>query len=182
MKSILEGLLFVVGDDGLTIDEISKILEITTDESKILVLELKKDYEENNRGIRIDFLGNTFKLTTRREHKDYYEKLIQETNSSNLSQAALEIIAIIIYNQPVTRIKVDEIRGIGSAHIIRKLVAKNFLKEIGREESPGRPILYKTTNDLLDYFGISSLDDLPKLEEKNEEYKETDLFSSKYKE
>ena len=172
MKAVLEGILFIVGDDGITIPEISNILEISEEDAKKLVLELKNDYLSIDRGLRIDYLGNSLKLTTKKEHKEYYKKLIEESNNT-LSQAALETLAIIVYNEPITRIKVDEIRGI---------VAKGFIKEAGRENIPGRPILYKTTDDFLDYFGLSSKEDLPKLEYKEEEKDETDLFLSKYKE
>lgn len=181
MKAVLEGILFIVGDDGITIPEISNILEISEEDAKKLVLELKNDYLSIDRGLRIDYLGNSLKLTTKKEHKEYYKKLIEESNNT-LSQAALETLAIIVYNEPITRIKVDEIRGISSSQMIRRLVSKGFIKEAGIENIPGRPILYKTTDDFLDYFGLSSKEDLPKLEYKEEEKDETDLFLSKYKE
>ena len=181
MKAILEGLLFVVGDDGITIEEICNVLEIDEDKAKELVLSLKNDYLSEDRGLRIDYLGNSLKLTTKKEHKEYYKKLIEESNHT-LSQAALETLAIIAYNEPITRIKVDEIRGISTAQMIRKLVAKGFIKEAGRENIAGRPILYKTTDEFLDYFGLSSKDELPKIEEKEIDSEEKDLFLSKYRE
>lgn len=186
-KSILEGLLFVVGEDGLSIEQIEDVLEISEEEAKSLILELKRDYEEPIRGLRIDFLGNRFKLTTKFEHKDYYRKLIENPNTNTLSQAALETLAIIAYNEPITRVQVDTIRGVGSTSIIRKLVAKGFIKEGGRSELPGRPILYETTNEFLDYFGLSSITDLPKIDDilanvndDNEIDDNTDLYTSKY--
>lgn len=179
MKAILEGILFVVGDDGITLQEVCNILEVDPEVAEKLVLELKNDYLDESRGLRIDYLGNSIKLTTKREHKEYYKKLIEECNSS-LSQAALETLAIIAYNEPVTRLVVDEVRGIYSAPMIRKLVAKGFVKEVGKANTPGRPILYKTTNDFLDYFGLSSKEDLPKIEVDGEQ-SEVDLFTSKYK-
>ena len=181
MKAILEGLLFVVGDEGLTIKQLCDILEIDEDMAKELVLSLKNDYLSEERGLRIDYLGNSIKLTTKKEHKEYYKKLIEESNHV-LSQAALETLAIIAYNEPITRIKVDEVRGIASSQMIRKLVAKGFIKECGKENSPGRPILYKTTDEFLDYFGLSSKDELPKIEEEEKIDEEKDLFQSKYKE
>lgn len=182
MKAVLEGLLFVVGDDGITISSICDILNIEEEEAKKLVLDLKKDYMSDERGLRIDYLGNSLKLTTKEEHKEYYRKLVEDSNST-LSQSALETLVIIAYNEPITRIKVDEIRGISSSQMIRKLVAKGFLKEVGREDIPGRPILYKTTDEFLDYFGLSSKDDLPVLKnEESENEEEKDLFLSKYKE
>ena len=98
MKAVLEGLLFVVGEDGLTIDQIMDILNIDENASKELIKELKSDYEDESRGLRIDFLGNRFKLTTKEEHKDYYQILIENPMSNKLSQAALETLAIIAYN------------------------------------------------------------------------------------
>lgn len=145
-KAILEGLLFVVGEDGLTLDQIEDVLELSEDDSKELVSELKKDYEDKSRGLRIDFLGNKFKITTKFEHKEYYQKLIENPETNFLSQAALETLAIIAYNEPITRVQVDSIRGVGSSSIIRKLVAKGFIKESGRSDMPGRPILYETTH------------------------------------
>lgn len=187
-KAVLEGLLFVVGEEGLTFDQIEDVLDINEEESKNLLKELKSDYEDNTRGLRIDFLGNRFKLTTKYEHREYYQKLIENKDTNTLSQAALETLAIVAYNEPITRIKVDKLRGVSSSQMIRKLVAKGFIKETGRSELPGRPILYETTSEFLDYFGMSSIDDLPNMrdfikdaeEESNDE--ESDLYTSKYKE
>ena len=185
-KAVLEGLLFVVGEDGLTIDQIVDVLEIDEENAKTLIMELKKDYEDDSRGLRIDFLGNRFKITTKFEHKAYYQKLIENPETNFLSQAALETLAIIAYNEPITRVQVDTIRGVGSTSIIRKLVAKGFIKECGRSEIPGRPILYETTSEFLDYFGLSSIEDLPNIEEliqtPEEEEENTDLYTSKYTE
>lgn len=186
-KAILEGLLFVVGEDGLNIDQIKDVLQIEEEEAKQLILELKDDYSNENRGLRIDFLGNKIKLTTKPEHKEYYQKLLENPETNALSQASLETLAIIAYNQPVTRMDVDELRGVSTGQMIRKLVAKGFIKEGGRSNLPGRPILYETTNEFLDYFGLSSIDDLPDMrdfitttDEETEE--DVDLYRSKYKE
>ena len=186
-KAVLEGLLFVVGEEGLTLEQIEDVLEIDEESSKNLIMELKKDYEDENRGLRIDFLGNRFKLTTKFEHKEYYQKLIENPETNSLSQAALETLAIIAYNEPITRVQVDAIRGVGSVNIIRKLVAKGFIKESGRSDLPGRPILYETTNEFLDYFGLSSTEDLPDIsefvsEEADEQDESNDLYTSKYTE
>ena len=185
-KAVLEGLLFVVGEDGLTIDQIVDVLEIDEENAKTLIMELKKDYEDDSRGLRIDFLGNRFKITTKFEHKAYYQKLIENPETNFLSQAALETLAIIAYNEPITRVQVDTIRGVGSTSIIRKLVAKGFIKECGRSDIPGRPILYETTSEFLDYFGLSSIEDLPNIEEliqtPEEDEENTDLYTSKYTE
>lgn len=182
MLSVLEGLLFLVGDDGLTIEQIINILEINKEEAFNLIDSLKKSYDENNRGIRIHFLGNTFKLTTKSEYHMYYEKLLTNEENNTLSNSALETLAIIAYNEPITRIQVDEIRGVQTGQLIRKLVAKGLVKEAGRSDLPGRPILYKTTSEFLDYFGLSTINDLPKITVSAVEKDEVDLYNSKYKE
>lgn len=183
--AVLEGLLFVVGEDGLTISQMMDILDISNEEAKELISHLKEKYEKDDSGIRINFLGNTFKLTTKKEHREYFQKLIENPESSVLSQAALETLAIVAYNQPITRIDVDEIRGVSSSQMIRKLVAKGLIKEVGRSDAIGRPILYQTTSEFLDYFGLATIEDLPKMEQFVDENKEenvTDLYQSKYKE
>ena len=182
MEGILEGLLYVTGDDGLTLKEVMSILNIDENEAKELVYKLKTSYENQNRGLRLNYLGNTFKLTTKEEHKDYYEKLLQNENTHTLSQAALEVLAIIAYNEPITRSKVDEMRGVDSIYVMRRLLAKGLIKESGKSDAPGHPILYKTTDDFLDYFGLSSKDELPKIDEIAIDDKEHDLFKSSYKE
>lgn len=181
-EGILEGILFVQGDEGITLESICKIMEIDMDEAKSLLLSLKNHYEEKNRGLRIRFLGNAFKLTTKEEHKVYYQRLFTVPENRELSPQALEVLAIIAYNEPITRIEIDELRGLSSDYTIRKLLAKGLIKEAGKSTMPGRPNLYKTTHEFLDYFGMASLDDLPKLEEQEEPSKETELFTSIYKE
>ena len=181
-EGILEGLLFVVGDDGLTLKQISELLEENIDTCKEILLSLKQAYEADNRGIRISYLGDAFKLTTKKEHKDYYQKLIVNPNTNTLSQAALETLAIIAYNQPITRIEIDELRGVNNTWLLRKLVAKGLIKEVGKSTMPGRPNLYGTTSDFLDYFGLSTIKDLPKIEHEKEEKVTGDLFNSIYKE
>ena len=163
LKGIIEGILFAVGDEGISLNELIKILEKDSEEIKSILMELKNDYESDDRGIRITFLGNSFKLTTKKEHKEYFEKLLVDTKTYSLSDAALEVLAIVAYNEPVTRLKIDEIRGVNSSSMVRKLVAMNFIKECGKADSIGRPNLYKTTNDFLDYFGLATKEDLPKL-------------------
>ncbi len=183
LLGVLEGILFVVGDEGVTLNQICDILNITNEEAKNLLMELKKSYDDDSHGIRISYLGDAFKLTTKKEHKEYYQKLIENPESNTLSPAALETLAIIAYNQPITRAEIDEMRGVNNSHMIRKLVAKGLIKEAGKSTMAGRPNLYATTSEFLDYFGLSSISDLPtitKEEETKEE--ETELFTSIYKE
>ncbi len=180
-KALLEGLLFAVGEEGLSIERIEEIMDVSYEELKEVIASLKESYDSDDRGIKLDVLGNRLKLTTKSIHKEYYQKLLEEEETGVLSQAALETLAIIAYNQPITRIDVDEIRGISSSHMIRKLVSRDLIKEVGRSEGAGRPILYGVTDEFLDYFGLASIDDLPKIEEnKSVEVEDTDLFESKY--
>ena len=188
--AILEGLLFVVGDDGLTLKQICEIMELSLEEGKDLIIELKRVYDDESRGIKINILGDRFKLSTKKEHREYYQKLIENPESNVLSQSALETLAIIAYNEPITRVDIDKLRGVGSVQMIRKLVAKGFIKEAGRSEMPGRPILYETTSDFLDYFGLATIDDLPDMrdflenndENDEDDNDESDLYTSKYRE
>lgn len=181
MKAILEGLLFVSGDDGLSEKQMLSVLEITKQQLDKLIEELSNDYNNEDRGLNIESLGGKLKLVTKKKHAPYYKKLFTDEETNTLTPSALETLAIIAYNEPVTRVVVDEIRGVSSAHIIRKLVFMNFVKEVGRSELPGRPILYGVTDEFLDYFGLNSTKDLPviEFEDTNEE---TELFTSKYKE
>ena len=180
---VLEGLLFVVGDEGLSFDQIIDALDVSIEEAKELVLALKREYEKDSHGIQIAYLGDKVKLTTKKEHKDYYLKLIENKETNSLSPQALETLAIIAYNEPISVQEIDEIRGVNSREMVRRLLARGFVKEMGKSELPGRPIIYSTTSDFLDYFGLSSKDDLPKIDiMKNEVVDDTDLYESKYKE
>ena len=111
-------------------------------------------------------------------------KLVENPENNLLSPSSLEVLAIVAYNQPITRVEIDEMRGVSSSHVIRRLVAKGLLKEAGKSTLPGRPNLYKTTSDFLDYFGLATIEDLPSIDlnkyNNNEEEKE--LFTSIYKE
>ena len=188
MKPVLEGILFLVGEEGITLEDLSDVLELEKEEVLKLLEELKKDYEDESRGLTIKSLGGMYKLTTKKEHKDYYKKLVEDAESNTLSNAALETLAIIAYNGPVTRLDVDKVRGVYSGQMIRKLVSKGLIEDKGRSELPGRPILYDTTDMFLDFFGLSSKSDLPSMDTfiKNNNDDPTDdiedLYESKYKE
>ena len=182
-KAVLEGLLFVVGEEGLTAAEIQNLLEVSEYEFQKLISALDEDYRRKDRGIQIAFLGNCYKLVTKQEHKEYYQKMVKIEESSTLSGAALETLAIIAYNQPITRVEVDEIRGVSSVHHVRKLLLKNLIREMVKSDLPGRPMSYGVTDEFLDYFGLSSIEDLPKIKiEDISENEQVDLFESKYKE
>ena len=182
MEGILEGLLYVQGDIGLTLEQVMDILNIGEEDAKNLIYKLKNSYEDSNRGLRINYLGNTFKLTTKEEHKEYYQRLLENPKNNVLSNSALETLAIIAYNEPITRVEIDELRGVDSSYIVRRLLAKGLIKECGKSELPGKPTLYKTTDDFLDYFGLSSINELPSLDTLEEDNSEQYLFKSIYNE
>ena len=184
MKALIEGLLFVKGSDGLSLEEIITITEGDSEEVKQALVELYNDYQSDDRGIQLELLGNRYKLTTKEKHKEIYKKLVFEEENSNLSQSALETLAIIAYNEPITRIEIDEIRGVNSTYQVRKLLLKNLIQEVGRADLAGHPRLYGVTNDFLDYFGLSSVKDLPEIKEEDIKIddEEKNLFDSKYKE
>lgn len=182
LEGVLEGLLYIEGDEGLTIKDISRILKISEEDAKKLIISLKNKYENIDRGLRIKYLGNAFKLSTKEEHISYFQQLLDTETGNALSQQALETLAIIAYNEPITRVKIDELRGVDTSYQLRKLIAKGFIKECGKANLPGRPTLYKTTSLFLDYFGMSTIEDLPKIETEEEIDNEQDLFISNYKE
>lgn len=182
MNSILESLFFAVGDEGLNIEELSNILELEKEEVKKLIDEFENIYSNDDRGIELKLLGNKYKFVTKCKNKEYLKKLTDEV-SNNLSKSALETLAIIAYNEPITRVKIDDIRGVNSSQMIRNLISKGFIEDAGKSDLPGRPILYKTTNHFLDYFNLSSKDELPKINmEEIEVLEDDDLFKTRYKE
>ena len=182
MISVLESILFAVGEEGLDINQISEIMELKEEEVYDLIEKLKIKYDDNNSGIDLKLLGNKYKLITKVINGDYIKKLTDNV-SNTLSKSALETLAIIAYNEPITRIQIDEIRGVNSSQMVRNLLSKGFIEDIGKSDLPGKPLLYKTTNHFLDYFGLSTKEDLPKINmEDIEVLEDEDLFLSKYKE
>lgn len=161
LKSVLEGLLFVAGEDGLTKKTIAEIVEVDGDVVTDIVKDLQKDLTRRKRGIRIAEIAGTYRLTTAPEHTAYFEKLAYSPARTPLSQAALETLSIVAYRQPITRVEIEEIRGVKAERPLQTLVAKDLIEEVGRAEQIGRPILYGTTKAFLDYFGLSGIEDLP---------------------
>ena len=159
--SVLEGLLFVAGDDGITLEEASYILELERSAVRQLLDELQKCLEDENSGLELLLTASHYKLVTKASLKSYIEKYAVSPYSSQLSQASLETLAIIAYKQPVTRVDIESIRGVQSSGSIQKLLLRDLIEEAGRLETPGRPKLYKTTAYFMDYFGLESLDALP---------------------
>lgn len=181
--SVLESLIFVSGDEGIDLKQLSEVLGQSEENVLNLINILKTEYMQEKHGVSLELLGGMYKFVTKKECKEYLERLVNVEENSVLSQSALETLVIIAYNEPITRVQIDEIRGVNSSYVLRRLLLRDLVKESGRSDLPGRPILYSTTSKFLDYFGLSSIEDLPKLEIDDEvEVSETNLFESKYKE
>jgi len=184
LTSKIESLLFVTGEDGLTLKQIVFL----TDEHEHKVLEaietLKEDYRSSEiRGIELKELAGTYQLVTKAEHAESIQKLIENPTSQALTQASLEVLAIIAYKQPITRVEIEDLRGVKSERPIHTLASRGLITEVGRAEGTGRAILYGTTNEFLNHFGLNSLSELPELSESQDPVEEeTDLFMTKFQE
>ncbi|MDQ0350898.1 segregation and condensation protein B [Alkalibacillus filiformis] len=178
LKGVFEGLLFASGDEGISMAQIKKVLSVNGETAEILLEELKYDYEHGQRGLSILEQKGVYYLTTKSEHALYFEKMQETNSSSKLSQAALETLAIIAYQQPITRVEIEDIRGVKSDGPIQTLVSRFLIEECGRKETSGRPILFQTTKEFLTFFGLTSLEELPPLPDENlqEAVQDADLF------
>ena len=183
---ILESLLFAAGDEGLSLKQIKTVLEIEEFQAVEVVEMLRQEYEQNpNRGITLIELAGTFQLATKKEHSVYLKRLVESPGVHTLSQAALETLAIISYKQPITRLEIEEIRGVKTERPLQTLLSKGLIKDVGRANGTGRAILYGTTKEFLDYFGLKDLNELPPLPEKVEDdfpQEDADLFFEKFQE
>ena len=167
MKSALETMMFMWGEP-LEVRDAAVILEADKDTVRELFLELMTEYEQEGRGIRIREAGDAFGFVTHAENDIFVKKLCTPVRVRRLSQAALEVLAIIAYRQPVTRSEIDSIRGIKSERVIDGLIDKGLIEISGRSEGVGRPLIYVTTREFLKKFGFASLKDLPEVPEYEE--------------
>ena len=163
LKSIIEALLFASGDPLSLQDlvnhteEKSKLIEIITEE-------MMEEYEDSSRGIKMICIKGSYQLVTKSQNADHIQKLLKKNKRQSLSQASIESLAIVAYKQPITRIDIDEIRGVKSESAIQRLIERDLIKELGRLEVPGRPILYGTTEEFLKQFELKDLQELPSLD------------------
>lgn len=181
----MEALLFVVGDEGLTVKQLAELLDVDEVDIEAGLSELKTLYENNvASGLTIKQLSDTYLLTTKPELANTIKKLVENPNSQVLSTASLEVLAIIAYKQPITRAEIEDLRGVKSERPIQTLASRGLIREVGRAEGTGRAILYGTTKEFLNYFGLSNLSELPPLPEGDEdvENEQTDLFMTKFQE
>ncbi|MEE8807341.1 MAG: SMC-Scp complex subunit ScpB [Lactimicrobium sp.] len=176
--AVLEGLLFVTGDEGLTAAQAADTLGISAKQAEELFVQLQKIWQSDARGLEVVRYGDIYRFLTKAFVHTYAARLFSKDAKTQLSQAALETLAIIAYKQPVTRVEIEEIRGVSADAMLRKLMARGLVKEDGRSEAPGRPILYSVTNEFMDAFQLLSLDELPDLPEFNQDDKKNDdLFT-----
>lgn len=173
IRSAIEALLFV-STDPVVPSKISDILDISLSEVDEHLCALADEYERNERGIQLREVAGGWRLYTHPAYHDIVEKYVLSWDTQKLSQAALEALAVIAYNQPATRAMVSSIRGVNSDGVIASLVEKGLVREAGRDTTPGQPILYATTKTFLEKFGLKSLTQLPMLEDfaPNEETRE----------
>jgi segregation and condensation protein B len=179
----VEGLLFVAGAEGISVDAIANLTGYAKPAVLALLEDLSKSYEANPQtALKLIQTGGTYKLVTKPELASILEKYFDRSARAGLSPAALEILSIVAYRQPITRIEIDQIRGVHSGTTLQNLVLRNMLKVQGRLDEPGRPKTYGTTTEFLDYFGLKQISDLPKLEkvEADTDQNESDLFLQEF--
>ncbi|WP_456274177.1 SMC-Scp complex subunit ScpB [Bacillus sp. AK031] len=185
-KGILESLLFAAGDEGLSMKQICSVLEIEEHQALEILDSLFAEYNnDESRGIALIELAGTYQLATKKEHAPYLKKLVESPNVNSLSQAALETLAIVAYKQPITRVDIEDIRGVKTERPLSTLASKGLIKAVGRAEGTGRAILYGTTKEFLDYFGLKDISELPPLPDNIEEdfmSEDADLFFEKFQE
>lgn len=171
-EAIIEAILFSMGD-AVSVEKLAEILEIDKKEVRKIIYEMKDKMDDSNRGVTITEINDSFQMCSK---ADMYEYLIDITKSSkkySLTDTALETLSIIAYKQPVTKLDIENIRGVDCTHIINRLVELDLVKELGRLDAPGRPILFGTTEQFLRSFGVKSLDELPEMDQvQKEEFRE----------
>jgi segregation and condensation protein B len=163
MEAVVEGLLFAAGDP-VPLEKIAEILELDKKTARLFLSNMIVTIQNSKRGIMMREIDGNYQLCSRPEHHEYIRKLVEPRQKQALSQAAYETLSIIAYNQPVTRAKIEMIRGVNSDSAITRLLERNLIREAGRLDAPGKPMLYETTDEFLRSFGFSSIKDLPMLE------------------
>ncbi|MBM3216718.1 SMC-Scp complex subunit ScpB [Candidatus Poribacteria bacterium] len=164
-KRLIEALLFAAGEPLTAAQIAESIDDLDAGSVKGLLLDLQAEYDMEARGFQLVEVSNGYQLTTRPAYSDWVRRLFRREIASKLSTASLETLAIVAYNQPVTRSEVEEIRGVNSDSALNSLAERQLIAIAGRKEVPGRPLLYATTDKFLHHFGLKDLSELPSLEE-----------------
>lgn len=162
IKGIIESILFASGR-VVKLQELVISLELEKEQIIEIILEMQEKYKQENRGIEIVNINNGYTLASKKEYHEYIYSVIDKRVKPNLSQAALEVLAIIAYNPKITRAEIDTIRGVGSDAALYRLLEHNLIEDAGKLGLPGKPIAYKVTEEFLRKFGLNTLDDLPEL-------------------
>lgn len=162
IKSIIEAILFAAGRQ-VTIKELMISLEIPKEDLENIIVSMQEDYRKQSRGIEIIKVEDSYQLCTKKELYEYLYPILDKRSKPNLSNAALETLAIIAYNPRVTRAEIESIRGVGADACIYKLLEYGLIQEGGKADLPGKPMTYVTSNEFLKMFGYTSLNDLPEL-------------------
>lgn len=176
IEAIVEGLLYMVGDDGLKVEQLASVIDKSIEDSEAILNSIQSKYSNENFGIELVNYGKTYKFITKQELAPYIQALFHTSKPNTLSQSALETLAIIAYKQPITRVEIEELRGVGADMMLRKLQARNLIKEAGRSDAPGKPILYEVTEEFMDSFKLYTLNELPDLPEFNSDEENENLF------
>lgn len=166
-QAAVEAVLFASGEP-IAASRLAEVLELDEETTVRLADDLMQEVNTHSGGLLIVRLGDQYQMCTKSSYADYIRKALDIRRNTPLSQAAMETLAIVAYNQPVTRAFIDQVRGVDCGAVVQGLVAKNLVEEKGRLELPGRPLLYGTTPDFLRCFGLSSLEELPPLPQKEE--------------
>lgn len=166
LKPAIEAILFACGTPA-ELTKIAQALEIKEEKAEELLISLMEDYSSRKSGIKIVRLGKSYQMCTEKEYAEIIRTVLDLRRNSPLSQAALEVLAIIAYNQPVTKAFVEQIRGVDCSGVVSSLVARELIEEKGRLELPGRPLIYGTTENFLRCFNVSDVSELPPLPQKN---------------
>ena len=161
-KGVIEAILFAAGRE-VKITELMSALEASSEEVITLVESMKEDYKNENRGLQIVNVGEAYQLCTKQEYYEYLYTIFDKRNKPNLSQAAIETLAIIAYNPKITRAEIEAIRGVNSDGTIYKLLDYNLIEETGKLDAPGRPGTYGVTSEFLRIFGFNNLNELQDL-------------------
>jgi len=172
IEAIVEGLLYIVGEDGVKKEAIAQAIDKSLEDTEVILENIQRKYAQEIYGIELVGYGNNYKFISKKTVYPYAQALFNNAKVNTLSQAALETLAIIAYKQPITRIEIEELRGVGADMMLRKLEARNLIREAGRSEAPGRPILYEVTEEFMDAFKLYTLNELPDLPEFSSEEKE----------
>lgn len=167
VKSIIEALLFA-SPDPLNQAKVNIVFTPETYVLKDIINALNKQYLKENHAFEIQQVAGGFQLVSKKEYEIFIRKMLSKSGNLTLSNAALDCLAIIAYRQPISRYEIEAVRGVDSSGVIKTLLGRELIKIKGRDSGPGRPLLYKTTNKFLEYFGINRLSDLPKLKEISE--------------